>query len=148
MPTQVGRYHARSSRDEDATRASGGTRLAAGSDHDHDVAYRLERPVQCGGSEWIGELQQPDRDPDRLRIRRVTVESKLTQARAAMSRPRLSDLGGLDRHRTSEVEALGEVDSVPLEKHERLGILDPLSDRLAAEALGQAHYRFDQDLVG
>jgi hypothetical protein len=43
-----------------------------------------------------------------------------------LSRPRLSDLGGLNRRRTSEVEALGEVDSVPLEKRECLGIVDSL----------------------
>ena len=59
----------------------------------------------------------------------------------------MPDLRGLDRRRTSEVEALSEVDAVLLEERERLGVLDSLGDRLVAEALGQADDRLDEVLV-
>lgn len=32
----------------------------------------VERAVQCGGGQWVGELQQPDRDPACLTLPRPT----------------------------------------------------------------------------
>ena len=42
--------------------------VAAGGHHDHEVIDHAERAVQRVGGQRHGQLQQPDRDPDRIRF--------------------------------------------------------------------------------
>ena len=85
MSSQVGGHHHRPGRNEDAARAGRGSGGSARGDHRSDVAHPVDPSVQCGRSQRVGQLQQPDRDPDRLSgpsdARRAT-RSLLAQPRA------------------------------------------------------------------